>query len=155
HYQNRDRGTPVIIIRLRHALAPLLLLLSLSAHAETSDNLPVSIVPNRVDFEWDAHAMFPGSAARLIVTDSAGTYIWDVASKRLVRRIIYDTFARSHALTPDEETLISGHADGKIRLWSLATGAQLGVMQEKRAGDEADEITALTVSPDGAFVVSG
>ncbi len=58
-------------------------------------------------------------------------------------------------LTPDEETLVSGHMDGKIRLWSIATGALAGSMQETPVGDEVDEITALSVSADGALLVSG
>jgi WD40 repeat protein len=58
-------------------------------------------------------------------------------------------------LTPDEETPVSGHMDGKIRLWSIATGALAGSMQETPVGDEVDEITALSVSADGALLVSG
>jgi WD40 repeat protein len=145
----------VIIHRLRQALVPLLFLLSSVAHGETPDRLPVGIVPNRVMLEWDGRALFSASAARLIITDRGGTYIWDVGSRHLVRRIVYDTFAKAHALTPDEGTMISGHMDGKIRFWNLATGAPAGSMQEKPARNEADEITALTITPDGALVVSG
>ena len=146
----------MIIHRLRQALVPVLLLLSSAAHGDNPGNFPVSIVTNRVVFEWDTHAIFSASAARLIVTDATGTYIWNVASGRLVRRIIYDAFAKAHVLMPDEETMISGHMDGKIRLWSLATGAPAGSMQEKRInGDEVDEITALAITPDGALLVSG
>jgi WD40 repeat protein len=146
---------PVIIHRLRQVLVPLLLLLPPSVRGENPDYHPVSIVPDRVVFERDTRAVFAASAARLIVTDSDGTYVWDVASGRLVRRIIYEAFAKTHVLTPDEETMISGHMDGKIRLWSLATAALAGSMQEKKVRDEVDEITALAITPDGALLVSG
>ena len=115
---------------LRSALVPLLLLVaSPTACARARDDLPVSLVPNLVNLGWDTHAVLASSGSRLIVTDRAGMYIWDVATKRLVRRTLYDVFARSQVLTPNEDMMISGHRDGKIRLWNLATGASAGVLQ--------------------------
>jgi len=145
---------------LRNALLAILLPLlvaavALPARAETPDNLPVTFVPNRVDLGWDTKAMLAASGARLIVTDRAGIYVWDVASKRLVRRIIHDVFAKSVALTPDESMIITGHMDGKIRLWNLATGAAAGVLQEKVVRDDSYEIPALAVTNDGRLLVSG
>lgn len=142
---------------LRSALVPLLLLASSPpALAQGRDNLPVTLVPNRVDLGFDTHAVFASSGSRLIVTDRTGMYIWDVATRRLVRRTLYDVFARSQVLTPDEDLMISGHRDGKIRLWNLATGASAGVLLEKAVKDgDTDDINALTVSPDGALLVSG
>lgn len=107
----------------------LLILPSLPAHAESAANLPVSILPNLVDLDSGARAAF--------------------------RRIAYKIYANAAVLTPDEETLVSGHMDGKIRLWSIATGALAGSMQETPVGDEVDEITALSVNADGALLVSG
>ncbi len=142
---------------LRSVLLALLLAISAAfpAHAESGDNLSVTFVPNLVDLGWDTRAILPASGTRLIVTDTAGIYVWDIASKRLVRRIIHDVFAKSVALTPDESMIITGHMDGTIRLWSLATGAAAGVLQEKVVRDDSYEIAALTVSGDGRLLVSG
>jgi WD40 repeat protein len=150
------RGYPVFITLLRSALLGLLVAVSaLPARAETPDNLPVTLIPNTVELGWDTHATLAASGTRLIVTDSAGIYVWDVASKRLVRRIVHDVFAKSVALTPDESMIITGHMDGKIRLWSLATGAPAGVLQEKVVKSDTYEIPALAVSSSGGLLVSG
>jgi WD40 repeat protein len=125
------------------------------AQAESPANLPVSILPNLVDLDSGARAAFVSNASRLIVFDRPAAYVWDVGTKRLVRRIAYEIYANAAVLTPDEETLVSGHMDGKIRLRSIATGALAGSMQETPVGDEVDEITALSVSADGALLVSG
>ena len=146
----------MIIRWLRPALLPLLLLVSPPAAQARDNDLPVTIVPNLVHLGWDTHAVFASSGSRLIVTDRAGMYIWDVATRRLVRRTLYDVFARSQVLTPNEGMMISGHRDGKIRLWNLATGASAGVLQEKAIkNNDTYDINALTVSPDGALLVSG
>jgi WD40 repeat protein len=143
----------VIINWLRPALASLLLFVPLSAHAQGRDSLPVTIVPNLVNLGWDTHADLVAASSRLIVSDRAGLYVFDVAAKRLVRRTLFDNFAKSRVLTPDEATVITGHMDGKIRLWNLATGASAGVLQEKAVKDgETYEITALAASADGALV---
>jgi WD40 repeat protein len=151
------RGNPVIVNWLRLALLPLFLLVSpLAAQAEDRGNLPVTILPNLVELSFDTRATFSSSGSQLIVFDRLGTSVWDIAAKRLVRRIAYETYAKAHVLTPDGEVMISGHMDGKIRSWSLATGAPAGLLQGKPVlRGEPDVITALAVSPDGALLVSG
>src|SRR5215467_10265165 len=93
------RGYPVFTSLLRSALLCLLVTVTaLPARAETPDNVPVTFVPNRVDLGWDTKGILAASGTRLVVTDLAGIYVWDVASKRLVRRIVHDVYAKSQVL---------------------------------------------------------
>lgn len=142
---------------LRTALLPLLLLVSPpAAQAETRDNLPVTVLPNLVNLGWDTRAVFTASGSRLIVSDTAGLYVFDVTAKRLVGKTLFDNFAKSRVLTPDGDMIISGHMDGKIRLWNVATGASAGVLQQKAVSNgDTYEITALATSADGALLVAG
>jgi WD40 repeat protein len=144
----------VIVHCLRQVIPALVLLvLSSAAHAEGRDNLPVALVPNIVDLDYDARAVFASSGSLLVVTDEAAMYAWDVASGRLVRRIIFDDFAKVRVLTPNEDMMIASQAEGKLQLWSLAAGAQLGVLREK-IPDRSFETTAMTVSADGTLLVA-
>lgn len=141
---------------LRNALLAFAVAVSVApACAETSANLPITFTPTAVDLNWDTHARLAASGTRLIVTDTAGIYVWDVASKRLVYRAVHDVFAKSVALMPDESMIITGHMDGKIRLWDLATGGSAGVLQEKVVRADSYEISALAINRDGEFLVSG
>jgi len=150
------RGYIVFINLLRSVLFALPLAVSaLPSYAESGDNLPVTFVPSLVDLGWDTKAILPASGSRLIVTDTAGIYVWDIASKRLIRRIVHDVFAKSVALTPDESMIITGHMDGKIRLWNLATGVPAGVLQEKIVSSDTYEMSSLAVTSDGELLISG
>jgi WD40 repeat protein len=51
----------------------------------------------------------------------------------------------------DAQTLISGSADGTIRIWYLATGEQLGVL----TNDSAGSVMSVAISPDGQLIAGG
>ena len=138
------------------ALVPLLqIFLCCAAHAESGDNLPVTIVPDRVNLEWDARATFAADNTELVVLDRRGVYLWDIASKRLVRNILYPAFARAAIFTPDQKQIISAHKDGSIRLWDVASGTQVALLQKSIEHGDVDEPSALALSPDGNLLVIG
>lgn len=56
----------------------------------------------------------------------------------------------SVAFSPDGKSLATGDTDYKIRLWDVATGAQIAIWQ----GHE-DWIRAIAISPDGRWLASG
>ncbi|HTV67818.1 MAG TPA: WD40 repeat domain-containing protein, partial [Rhizobiaceae bacterium] len=141
---------------LKAALVPLLqIFLCFAAPAESADSLPVTIVPDRVNLEEDARAVFSANGSELVVFDRRGVYLWDIASQRLVRSILYPAFARAAVFTPDHKQIISAHKDGSIRLWDVASGTQIALLQKGVDHGDVDEPSALAPSPDGSLLVSG
>jgi WD40 repeat protein len=135
-----------------------LLLLAMSsvvARAERRDNLPVGTVTNFVDLYAVDHATFLSAGSKVLVRSWQASYLFDMASRRLVRNLVYETYADASMLSPDEQWMISGHRDGKIRLWNLATGAPAISLEGKPADGEPEEISALTASADGSLLVAG
>jgi RNA polymerase sigma factor (sigma-70 family) len=56
--------------------------------------------------------------------------------------------------SPDGKTLLSGGDDTKVRIWDVASGKQIGVLQGPPSKDLARGITALAVSADGKLLAS-
>ena len=82
----------------------------------------------RYELDGYGHAVtricFAPSGARFVSTDPAfGTRVWNAEDGRLIR--ILDT-AQSAATAlrfdPDDDTLISGHENGRVRRWNVVTG---------------------------------
>src|SRR5689334_3148516 len=53
------------------------------------------------------------------------------------------------AYSPDRETLATGGADKTVRLWEVASGKQLAVLEA-----HADAVAGLAFSPDGKTLAS-
>lgn len=51
--------------------------------------------------------------------------------------------------SPDQNTLISGGADGTIRFWNLTTG------RENQRLEQKEMVSTIAVSPDGRYLASG
>jgi WD40 repeat protein len=141
---------------LRQALLPLLLLTisPVVARAE-SDNLPVGTVTNVVDLYAVDHATFLSRGSKVLLRSWQAAYLSDVASRRLVRSFDYETYADVSIVSPDEQWMISGHRDGKVRVWNLATGAPAISLEGTTTGDEPEEISALAMSADGSLLAAG
>jgi WD40 repeat protein/DNA-binding SARP family transcriptional activator len=52
--------------------------------------------------------------------------VWDVATRRLLGRLPQPTFVGAMAFGPGDKLLATDGADGKVRLWDLASQRQLG-----------------------------
>ncbi len=141
---------------LKQALLPLLLLTisPVVAQAE-SDNLPVGAVTNFVDFYEVDHATFLSRGSKVLVRSWQAGYLFDVASRQLVRSFDYETYADVSMVSPDEQWMISGHRDGKVRLWNLTNGAPAIPLEGKTTGGEPEEISALAMSADGSLLAAG
>lgn len=71
-------------------------------------------------------------------------------SLRLVVQTGHSNNVASVAFSPDGKTLISGSADGTLKLWDAATGRELRTLR----GHE-DGVHSIAFSPDGKQVISG
>ena len=58
--------------------------------------------------------------------------------------------ASSLAITPDAEILVSGHSDGKLKVWDLEDGTLLYELS-----GHSDHVSSLVFSPDGNWLLSG
>jgi RNA polymerase sigma factor (sigma-70 family) len=84
-------------------------------------------------------------------------HIWDLeAGKPLHERDEERGYLSSLAFTPDSKTLAVGERSGTIRLWSAATGKELGTLPGHARGLPKFSlgVTALTFSPDGRSLAS-
>ena len=69
---------------------------------------------------------------------------------RLVMQTGHGAVVRSVAFSPDGNTLVSGGANGTIKLWDVATGRELSTFV-----GHTNRINCVAFSPDGKTVVSG
>ncbi|MCP2730155.1 WD40 repeat domain-containing protein [Symplocastrum sp. BBK-W-15] len=79
--------------------------------------------------------------------------LWDVEPARLRQTLgggLINLRVNSLAFSPDGQTLASGHAEAKIRLWHLGSGQ----LRQTLKGHGWD-VNSLAFSPDGRFLVSG
>ena len=53
--------------------------------------------------------------------------VWNVASRKLVARVPHSLIVGSVAIDPGDKLLATSAADGKVRLWDIATQRQIGV----------------------------
>ncbi|MDJ0733340.1 MAG: caspase family protein [Nostocaceae cyanobacterium] len=82
--------------------------------------------------------------------------IWNLNNRQLVRTVGGWFFTSGHidairslAITPDGKTLISGSQDHTIKKWNLATGGNIGNLDQNSWG-----VYSLAITPDGQSIVS-
>ncbi len=62
----------------------------------------------------------------------------------------HDKAVCSLAVSPDGKTLVSGSADGSVKLWDLVSGAEKSSLRDKYHGS----VNSVAVSPDGKLLVA-
>ena len=92
------------------------------------------------------------SSSNLEVRDGC-IKLWDVESARIRQTLgggLINLRVSSLAFSPDGQTLASGHAEAKIRLWQLNGGKLLHTLK-----GHGWDVNSLAFSRDGRFLVSG
>lgn len=89
---------------------------------------------------------------KLLVTFGSNkiVQIWDTANGREIRQIKAPNYIWSIDFSSDDETIVIGSDDNKIRLWNLSTGKEKSVLSGHN-----ELIKSVAFSPDGRFLVSG
>jgi WD domain, G-beta repeat len=83
--------------------------------------------------------------------------LWEVASGLPLRALNREAFFTASLFTPSGTTVVSGHKDGVIELWDVASGRVLATMRHKprEDRDDAGKITSLWLDAKGELLVSG
>lgn len=96
--------------------------------------------------------MYSPDGKLIAATYGHAIQLLDPATGKEIRK--FNTAARTIlwtlAFAPDSRTIASGHQDGLIRLWDVATGQELRQFQ-----GHGKSVASLAFSPDGAMLASG
>lgn len=100
-----------------------------------------------------AYDIAPLSKGRLIVGSYDGSVrVWDLATRSSTLTLITSRFlgGRAMGVTPDEEMVVTGDADGWVRCWSIESGRLLFTLGRHNA-----RINDVACSPTGQWVAVG
>ncbi len=73
--------------------------------------------------------LFSADGKRLFGAGVRGLQIWDLAASKVLRIQTPDLIFNDLVLSQDEKTLLSAHADGKMRVWDAMTGNIIRVLE--------------------------
>ena len=130
-----------------------LIVLAAAARAETE--APVSVTAAFIDPAYSEQALFSPDGKVLALPNSG--MLWEATSGLPLRRLDYPAFFTAAMFTPDSATLVSGHKDGVIKLWDVASGAVVATLPPKNPPDSEDDskrITTLSIDRKGELLAS-
>jgi hypothetical protein len=116
--------------------------------APTGKRLRQFLLPN---VRTDAPALvLAGRRAIMDGSDAQPLRCYDLETGREVRAFLGQPFvAQVLALTPDGHTLAAGGADGRLRLWEMITGKEIGTLS-----GHAQAVVAVAVWSQGGLVAT-
>jgi WD40 repeat protein len=89
--------------------------------------------------------------AKRLASGNDDLLLWDVDAGQLIHRIQQDSWVTAVAFSTDGRTVASGHDDGKVRFWDVATQKYLGEIQAHPA---KMPVSAIAFAPVGEFVAT-
>jgi WD40 repeat protein len=110
--------------------------------------------PQEVPFpDWHDLLVFSPTADVAARTEGLGIDLYDTRTGRVIRRLRGHTKDLvSLAFSPEGRTLASGSLDGTLRLWDVATGETMRVIDTRR---QAKKINWIHFTPDGQTLATG
>ena len=76
--------------------------------------------------------------------------LWDAISGKCINKFESDDHFWVAEILPDSKTILSGHGDGNLRLWNIASGECLKIM-----GGHTGSVYSIAISSDGRLALSG
>ena len=90
-----------------------------------------------------------GPGAKVLASGNDDLLLWDVPTGQLVNRIEQDSWVTAVAFSADGRTVASGHDDGKVKFWDVATHKYLGEIAA-----HPGPVSAIAFAPRGEFVAT-
>ncbi len=122
----------------------------------------ISVAPNIDRVDSDETVVFSPDGRLLASSSGYGAdsiKIWDVASGRLLRTLQYYAYFLDAVFTPDSKSLITGHKDGRVKVWNLETGESTTTfLAGSDLGEDVQErmpVQALWIDLDGTLLITG
>lgn len=141
-------------IRVLVTLLSIIMCSGLSAHGKPA----VTLTANIASSEDVDEAVFSSDAKLLATSGSFGIKLWDTVTGRLLRTFRHNALAMAISFVPNSGLIASAHKDGKIKIWNLATGADMATFQLDPApvpGAYPDWMRTLWIDESGRFLVAG
>ena len=104
---------------------------------------------------WISDIAYSPDGTRLAVASSIGIWIYDTETLAEVALLTGHTGyvnALAYSPDPDSKTLISGGADGTVRVWDTDTGELLHTLEDE---EDNGSVVDVAFSPDGKMFGSG
>jgi WD40 repeat protein/serine/threonine protein kinase len=91
-------------------------------------------------------ALFAPDGKRVLTTDDKGARMWDASSSQLLFAMPHGDTVYAAAFSSDASRIITAGADGTVRIWSAATGAQIRALRYQGAGGGRWRYAAIAIS---------
>jgi WD40 repeat protein len=95
--------------------------------------------------------------AKVLASGNDDLILWDVATGQLLSRIEQpeeSAWITAMAFSPDGATVATGHDDGKVRFWGVASPKFLGQIQAHPEKPLKKAVSAISFSPNQQFVAT-
>lgn len=134
----------------------ILLFIFMSAGLPAQGKSLVTLTANIASSEDISDAVFSADGKLLATSGSFGIKLWDTVTGRLLRTFRHNALAMAISFVPNSGLIASAHKDGKIKIWNLATGADIATFQlDPAPGSYPDWARTLWIDDDGKFLVVG
>jgi WD40 repeat protein len=133
-------------------LLALLLAFSSASAAQTPDSTKPRLVAQVGHGHTEALTFSP-DGRWLAAAESGGIRLWDVGTRREIRRLTLDDppVMTAVVFSPDGRILFSGSSRGEVTAWAVGTGAFIKTaLQAKET-----RLASLAISPDGSRLAAG
>lgn len=90
-----------------------------------------------------------GPGATVIASGNDDLLLWDVASGQLLNRIEQDSWVTAIAFSTDGRIVASGHDNGRVRFWDVASYKYLGEIAAHPGA-----VSAIAFAPHGEFIAT-
>eukprot|EP01116_Phalansterium_solitarium_P025463 TRINITY_DN9757_c0_g1_i1.p1 TRINITY_DN9757_c0_g1~~TRINITY_DN9757_c0_g1_i1.p1 ORF type:complete len:561 (-),score=192.15 TRINITY_DN9757_c0_g1_i1:228-1910(-) len=94
-------------------------------------------------FSGDSQKVITGSQDRTVK-------VWDLAKGYCIRTIFCLSSCNALAVSADARMICSGHFSAHVRFWDTKSGE----MQHEMANAHSNQVTSVTISPDGEYVLT-
>lgn len=121
-----------------------------SLAAASAQGRPPVVVGSFIDPSFSDDALFAADGKTVAFPEIG--LLWDATTGLPLRRLIDPIYVTASAFTPDGAVFVSGHKDGAIKLWNVATGDVIATLA--KPNDDV-RIESLWIDGKGELLVSG